>query len=72
VGLLRRYDLTPSSLAIDLITHHHNSPEQFATLGWPDYKKALLIILKAADNMAVGPRSAEEALVHVKPFMEKM
>ena len=73
--LFQEYDITPSSAVRDLVVHHHDSPKDISALrdqGWESEALKLLIILKAADNVAVGPRGTASAVQHVRPFVDAM
>ena len=62
-----QYGISLSPMVKGLIAHHHDSPEQASKL--PVESLKLLIILKAVDNIAVGPRTEAEAIDHIRPFV---
>lgn len=66
------YDITPNKAVVELVSHHHDSPTEVAKLDWSDDKIKMLMIIKAADSMAVGPRSAFSAIKHVLDFVNAM
>jgi HD-GYP domain-containing protein (c-di-GMP phosphodiesterase class II) len=67
--LFAQYDIEPLESVKLLVVHHHDSPEDFKKLDWNSDMKKLLIILKAADNFAVGPTDIASAVEHVRPFV---
>lgn len=68
--LFAQYDIEPLEAVKLLVVHHHDSPEDFKKLdSWNSDMKKLLIILKAADNFAVGPTDIASAVEHVRPFV---
>ena len=68
------YGIEPSELVLNLVSHHHDSPSDFMSLNqtWSKETLKLLIILKAADSIAVGSKEAHTAIEHVKPFAVAM
>jgi len=68
------YDISPDSFVVELVSHHHDSPAEVNTLEnyWDKDQIKMLMILKAADNMAVGPRGSYSAVNHVVKFMIAM
>jgi len=68
VGLVAsEYDLSIAPLVKWLIVHHHDSPVQTAKIQGDNLK--LLILLKAVDAVAVGPKTGAEAVDHVRQFV---
>jgi len=69
--LFDAYDIKTNALVAELVAHHHDVPSDMADLvdDWDDAQFVMLMILKVADNMAVGPRGANDAIKHVHPFL---
>lgn len=68
--LLAAYDIETNQLVQELVSHHHDTPAEVAALDWDDDQIAMLMILKAADNMAVGPRGVHSAITYVMKFID--
>jgi len=69
--LLDEYDIETNQLVAELVAHHHDVPSDLAELvgDWDEAQLIMLMILKVADNMAVGPRGVGDAIKHVHPFL---
>ena len=74
--LFVKYGVTPDPIVSELIAGHHLSPADVTnalSAGTLDQEKVdLLMILKGADNMAVGPKGSHSAVSHVAKFMDAM
>lgn len=65
------YDVSPSVEVLDLVANHHASEkdlQQLKQAGWSTEKLQILLILKAANLKATGPRGAVSAVAGLAPF----
>jgi len=71
--VINKYGLTMNHRVRNLVTSHHASPAEFQALkavGWSDADLKLLVMLKAVDSIATGPKGIVSAVAHVTPFVD--